>query len=314
MSKRGSVAWRLVKETYSEWSRDNALRLGAALSYYTVFSLPPLLFLAVGIAGILFGEEAARGHLVGEVRVRIGVPAAEAIRTILEHSGGSASGVAATIVGLFLLAVGATAVFGELQDDLNTIWGIREKPGRAVFSLLRSRIHSFVIVVGIGIFLLAFLALSTLAAAFKEMLTARLAVPPQFARLFHALDFLVSFSIITVVFAMIYKVLPYAKIAWRDVALGAAATSLLFTIGKLFVGMYLGGSGIVSAYRAAGSLIVLIVWIYFSAQVLLLGAEFTQVYARYRGREIEPAENAEWIRKPPPGQGGIDRSREDSAA
>lgn len=312
---RGKVpVWLLLKETYREWRRDDALHHGAALSYYTVFSLPPLLFLVVAIAGLVFGEEAARGHLLTHVHALIGEKGAQAVRTVLENTGGEKTSLIATIVGLVFLLIGATAVFAELQNSLNTIWGIREKPGRRVWSLLRARLLSFAVVMGIGIFMLLFLAAEAVVSGLGSLLRATLPVPPQVVYVLQAMSFFVSFLVVTHLFAMIYKVLPYAKIAWRDVWLGAAATAFLFTVGKFFLGVYLGSSRIVSAYRAAGSLIVLFVWIYFSAQILFLGAEFTQVYARWRGREIEPSEHAEWIVKRPAVPVEPETLREDSAA
>lgn len=295
MSKRWAGAWELLKETYAEWRRDKAVRFGAALSFYTVFSLPPLLFLVVSIAGAIYGEEAIQGHIVGQVEEFIGKRGAEVIQTILQHAGDEKKSLAAAIVSFLILAIGATAVFVELQDSLNAIWEIREKPNRSLLSFLKKRVLSFAIVLGIGLFLVVSLVLSALVAALGGLLHNYWFVPTHVVYLLHALNFLVSFLVITVLFAMIYKVLPHAKIAWRDVWLGAAATALLFTIGKLFVGLYLGGSGTVSAYRATGSLIILIVWIYFSAQIFFFGAEFTQVYARRGGREIEPSEQAERI-------------------
>lgn len=307
-------AWLLLKETYREWSRDNALRHGAALSYYTVFSLPPLLFLVVAISGLVFGEEAARGQLLTHAQRLIGARGAHAIRVVLENTGGERTSVIATIVGAVFLLAGATAVFTELQDSLNTIWGIREKPGRTVPALLRTRLLSFAMVAAIGLFMVVLLVAAAVVSALGGLLGGIWPIPPDVVAILQALDFVVSFMVVTVLFAMIYKFLPYAKIAWRDVWLGAAAAAFLFTIGRFFIGMYLGSSRIVSAYRAAGSLIILFVWIYFSAQILFLGAEFTQVYARLRGREIEPSRHAERIGKRP--EQGMEREAvgEDSAA
>jgi membrane protein len=314
MEQKRVGAWWLLKETYAEWRRDKALRFGAALSFYTVFSLPPLLFLVVSIAGVVYGEEATRGHLVGQVEGLIGERGAEAIQAILQHTGDETKGIAATILGVVVLIIGATAVFVELQDSLNAIWEIREKRNRTLLSILRTRILSFAIVLGIGFFLVVFLVLSALVAALGGVLRDFWFVPAHVVYLLHALNFLVSFLVITVLFAMIYKVLPHARIAWRDVWLGAAATAFLFTIGKLFVGLYLGGSGIVSAYRATGSLIILVVWIYFSAQIFFFGAEFTQVYARRGGREIEPSDHAERIHEREPENGALPAGRKDTAA
>jgi membrane protein len=314
MSLRTSTAWLLLKETYREWSRDNALRHGAALSYYAVFSLPPLLFLVVAISGLAFGEEAARGQLLSHAQRLIGERGAQAIRIVLEHTGGERTSIIATIVGAAFLLAGATAVFAELQDSLNTLWGIREKPGRAILAVLRTRLLSFAMVAGIGLFMLILLAAGAVVSAMGGLLGGIWQVPPDMVAALQALNFVVSFVAVTVLFAMIYKFLPHARVAWRDVWLGAAAAATLFTIGKFVIHMYLGSSRIVSAYRAAGSLIVLFVWIYFSAQILFLGAEFTQVYARLRGREIEPSRHAERIAGRP--EQGLEREAvgEDSAA
>lgn len=314
MKGRRIDAWSLLKETYAEWRRDNALRFGAALSYYTVFSLPPLLFLVVAVAGVIYGEEAAQGHLVAQAKGVVGELGAEAIQSILQHTGGGTRSILAAITGFVVLVVGATAVFAELQHSLNVIWGIREKPGRSIVSMLRTRILSFAVVLGIGFFMLVSLVLSALVSALGGVLRDLWFIPLHVVYVLHVLNFLVSFAVVTVLFAMIYKVLPYGRIAWRDVWLGAAATALLFTIGKFFVGLYLGGSGIVSAYRATGSLIVLFVWIYFSAQILYLGAEFTEVYARRRGRTIEPSWHAEWIPEGAPEGGEGPTDRKDTAA
>jgi membrane protein len=291
----------LLKEAFNEWSNDKAVKLGAALAYYTVFSLPPLLFIAVAVAGLVYGNDAAQGRLVEQFQGLVGADGARIIQTMIQKASGTGKGIAATAVGLLFLLLGAGGVFGELQDSLNTVWGLRLKPGGTIRSILRTRLLSFAMVVSIGFILLVSLVVSAALSALSAYLDRLWPGPPLVGYLLQALNLIVSFGITTLLFALIYRVLPDARIAWRDVWLGAAFTALLFTVGKFLIGLYLGRSTIGSTYGAAGSLIVLLLWIYYSAQILFFGAEFTEVYANRYGSGIKPDPHAETVEiKPPP--------------
>ncbi len=279
----------LLRKTFAEWNEDKAPRLAAALAYYTAFSIAPLLIVAISIAGLAFGEEAVQGQVRYQIDGLVGSQAAGAIQEMLVNFHRADSGIIASIIGIITLFLGAAGLFGQLQDALNTIWEVAPKPGAGILSMLRQRFISFTMVLGIGFLLLVSLVLS---AAVTLIGNAIFRFIPQSEFLLQLVNFLLSFGIITVLFALIYKILPDAKIAWRDVWLGAAVTSLLFAIGKLVIGLYLGNSAMGTAYGAAGSFVVLLVWIYYSAQILLFGAEFTQVYARMYGSKIEPSANA----------------------
>src|SRR5438034_981938 len=243
--------WDFLKETFSEWSEDRAPRMGAALAYYTVFSLAPVLVIAIGVAGIFFGQRMAEGRLMHEIRNLVGPEGAGAIRAMIANAAADRpGGMVATMMGVAALVVGATGAFVELQDALNTIWKVQPRP-RGLLRMLKDRFLSFTLVVGIGFLLLVSLVISAALAALGSV-TARYVSPS----LLHGVNFLVSFGVITVLFAMIFKILPDAKIAWRDVWLGAAVASLLFSAGKFIIGLYLGKSGMASAYGAAGSLVI----------------------------------------------------------
>jgi membrane protein len=287
--------WQLVKDTFHEWSEDKAPRLGAALAYYSVFSIAPLLIIAIGSAGLVFGEKAARGEIVSQVGDTIGESAAQAIEDMVKHTYESGGGVWATIVGMVIMFIGATGVFVQLQDALNTVWKVAPKPGRGVMGMIRDRFLSFSVVLGIGFLLLVSLVASAALSALGKFLTP--GALPGGAYLWEALNFVISLLSITLFFALLFKWLPDVKIAWRDVWIGAAATALLFTVGTLLIGVYLGESGTSSAFGAAGALVILLVWVYYSAQIVLLGAEFTRVYANRFGSHVVPADNAMPVRQ-----------------
>lgn len=281
---------RLIKETIAEWNQDNVPLLAAALAYYTLFSLAPLLLIAIAIAGAVFGEEAARGEIVGQIQGLVGREGAAAIEAMLQNTQKPGSGgTIATLVSVAVLLFGASGVFGQLQTALNTIWEVKPQPGRGLKSFVQARFLSFAMVLVIGFLLLVSLVLSTVLSALGHLLTGWVS---DYVGLGNLLNFLLSFAVITVLFAAIYKFLPDAEMAWRNLWMGAAATALLFNIGKFLLGLYLGNSGVGSAYGAAGSLVVLLVWVFYSAQILLIGAEFTQVYSKYRGTPVRPAKHA----------------------
>lgn len=279
----------LFKETFAEWNKDKASRLAAALAYYTIFSLAPLLIIVIAIAGSVFGEEAAKGEIVGQIRGLVGKEGAEFIQTAIENASKPAAGTIASIISVALLLFGASGVFAELQDALNTIWEVQPKPGRGVLNVIRSRFLSFTMVLGIGFLLIVSLVASAILAAVVNFLGHLL---PGLDALWNLANFVVSFLLTTVLFGLIYKVLPDVKITWSDVWIGAAITSLLFSIGRFLLGQYLGNNSFGSTYGAAGSLVVILAWVYYAAQILFFGAEFTQVYARRYGSQIVPAANA----------------------
>ena len=272
----------LLKTAYLEWSKDKAPRMGAALAYYTIFSLAPLLIIAVAIAGLAFGMQAAQGEIAGQIQGLVGREGAKAIEAMIQSAHKPAHGVIGSMIGVFALFLGASGVFCEIQDALNCIWHVNPDRETGIRCLIKARFLSFGMVLGIGFLLLVSLLLSALLAAVAKYLGDMLPIP---AVLFESLDFLLSLLSITVLFALIFKLLPKTKIAWSDVWIGAALTSLLFTAGKFVIGFYIGKSVAASAYGAAGSLVVVIVWIYYSALLLYFGAEFTRVYARTLGSQ-----------------------------
>ncbi|HTE53415.1 MAG TPA: YihY/virulence factor BrkB family protein [Kofleriaceae bacterium] len=298
-------SWDLVKATFSEWVDDKASRLAAALAYYTAFSLAPLLVIAIGVAGLVFGDEAAQGRIVGELQSLMGPDGARFVEELIAASRRPASGITATVVGVVILLFGATGVFGELQDALNTIWGVKPGPSRqGLRGILKDRLLSFTMVLGTGFLLLVSLALSAAFAVIGSRVGGLLPFPEAALQL---VNFLVSLGFITLLFALIFKVVPDAKIAWRDVWIGALITALLFSLGKLVIGLYLGKSTVTSSFGAAASLAVMLIWIYYSAQILFIGAEFTQVYATRFGSRIRPARGAVALTDEDRAQQGIAR-------
>jgi membrane protein len=279
----------LLKQTFTAFGEDKAPRLAAALAYYTVFSLAPLLVVVIAIAGLAFGQEAARGQITGQIQQLVGVTAAKAIQEILASASKPSSGIVATTIGVVTLLLGAAGVFGQLQDALNTVWGVAPKPGRSFWETIKDRFASFTMVLGVGFLLLVSLSMSTALSALVKYVSG---VVPFLAVLGQVLDFVVSFGVVTLLFALLFKYLPDVKIGWRDVWMGAAMTALLFVVGKFAIGLYLGRSGVASAYGAAGSLVVLLLWVYYAAQILLFGAEFTKAYAKNYGSQIVPADDA----------------------
>jgi membrane protein len=282
----------LLKSSARAWIDDEALRLSASLAYYAVFSLAPLLVLVVSAASLIFGEKAARGQISEELEALAGSRAAEALEALLATAAThKTTGVFAAVAGVVALFFGASGVFLELKNALNTIWGVVVKPGRTVRRLIRDRLMTFSMVLSIGFLLLVSLLLSAALAALGKFMSWLLPLP---AGLWEVLDFLISFGVITVLFALILKILPNARIRWRDLWIGATLISLLFTIGKFGIGFYLGTSSTVSAYGAAASVLIILLWVYYSACILFFGAEFTKLYACRFGSGINPDERAMW--------------------
>ncbi|HET6597326.1 MAG TPA: YihY/virulence factor BrkB family protein [Anaerolineales bacterium] len=279
----------LIKDTFREWREDAANRLAAALAYYTTFSLAPLLVLILAIAGLVSGREAAQTQTMAQVEDLIGVEGREFVEGMIESASQPETGLAATFIGAVTLLFGALGVFGELQNSLNTIWEVKPKPAKnwidGVKRFVLRRLLSFTMVLGIGFLLLASLVVSAAVSAFGEYIGTRWPMADFWLNL---INFIVSFLVVTFLFAMIFKFLPEIKLAWKDVWLGAAVTSALFSLGKFLIGLYLGRSEVGTTFGAAGSLAILLIWIYYSAQILFFGAEFTQVYANRYGSKIVP--------------------------
>lgn len=276
----------LLKETYKEFMDDNGLKLSAALSYYTIFSLPPLLIVIISLGGIFFGADAVRGAILGQIRGLAGDGAALQIQQTINNLKLSSSNTLAATLGIIILLIGASGVFSEIQSSINHIWSIKTKPKHGMIKFLYSRLMSFSMVGSVGFLLLAGLVVSSLIDVVNRRLV--LILPHNAVILFHGLNTLIAFIIITISFSIIFKLLPAGKMTLRDCFAGAAFTAFLFMIGKFTIGVYLGRHNIASVYGAAGSVIVILAWVYYSAAILYFGAEFTKVYAHTRGMEVVP--------------------------
>ncbi|MBW8889645.1 MAG: YihY/virulence factor BrkB family protein [Fibrobacteres bacterium] len=286
------TAFTLTKDSAKAWGEDKASRLAAALSYYTIFSIAPLLVLAIAVAGLVFGRDAASNQLFGEIRGLVGDQGAQAIQTMVQSVNQKGGSILATIVGIVTLLIGASGAFGQLQDALNTIWQVQPKPGLGIKGFLRTRFLSFSMVLVIGFLLLVTLVISAVLSALGHYLEGILPIPPALMQL---LNFAISFGVTALLFTLIYKVLPDVTVRWRDVWIGGFVTAFLFSIGRYLIGLYLGRGSVSSAYGAAGSLVLILIWIYYSAQILFFGAEFTKVFANRYGSHIQPSPYAEPI-------------------
>jgi membrane protein len=295
MRIRVTTIFKLFKETFQEWQRDKASLLAAALAYYTVFSITPLLVIAIAIAGAVFGQDTAKGEILAQVNSLVGEKGAQAIEMTLDNVNQPQLKSTASIISVVVLLIGASGVFAQLQDALNTVWNVKAKPEVGIWLFIRKRLLSFGMVLVIGFLLLVSLIVSAVLAGISKL---EINVLPGFTPLWQLLNFGVSFGFISLLFALIYKYLPDAKVRWKDVWVGAIITALLFSIGKYLIGLYLGRGSFGSAYGAAGSLIVFLAWVFYSAQILLFGAEFTQVYARKYGRQIRPNKHSEITNSP----------------
>jgi membrane protein len=283
--------WQFLKTTINEWVEAEPFQLAAALSYYTLFSLAPLLLIAIGVAGLVFGREAAQNQIVETLQGMIGQDSAKAVQEMIQASNEKPkTGMLSTIIGFVALLFGAGGVVGQLQTSLNRIWEVKPKPGQGIWGFLRQRFFSFAMVLAIGFLLLVSLVVTAVLSSFTGMLSSFLGDATFVA---HAIDIVVSFGFVTLLFALIYKYVPDVEIQWRDVWVGAALTSILFTLGKYLIGLYIGTSGVSSTFGAAGSLITILVWVYYSSLIFFLGAEFTRVYATEYGSGVAPAENAQ---------------------
>ena len=307
-----SNMWRILKRTFNDWSEDKAPRLAAALAYYTMFSLAPLLIIAIGIAGLVFGDEAARGEIVTQVRGLLGQSGAEAVEAMIQNASQRDSGLLATVVGIAALLFGAAGLFGQLQDALNTIWEVKPKPRSGIVALLRERLLSFGIVIIVAFLLVASLLVSAFIAGASKYMSGLL---PGSDAMWQVVELVVSVGVMTGIFALMFKYLPDAVISWRDVGVGALITAVLFTVGKFLIGLYLGRSSVSSAFGAGGSVVIVMVWVYYTAQIILFGAEFTQVWADESGSRVVPTPNAEPVTPEARAQEGMtpstDRTREE---
>jgi membrane protein len=290
-----SKTWYLLKNTTLEFLDDNAIKLSAALAYYTIFALPPLLIIIITICGFFFGEEAVTGQLYGQIDGLVGRDAAIQIQGAIKNVELSGSNVFVTIFGVIMLLMGASGVFAEIQSSINYIWGLRAKPNKGLKKFIQNRIMSFSMIVSLGFLLIVSLMVNTV----LDMVNSRLKLyfPESTVYLFYVLNSIIVLGIITLLFAIIFRTLPDGKIKWRDACLGAACTAVLFMIGKFVIGYYLGNSTIGSIYGAAGSVIIILVWVYYSSIILYFGAEFTKVYAKKYGGDISPNEYSVEIKK-----------------
>jgi membrane protein len=278
----------LLKETGQQWSEDEAARLAASLALYTLLSIAPLLVIAVAVAGLAFGDEAARGQISQQISTVVGPQAGQSIEGMVANARTPSSGIISSIVGIVVVLFGASGVFGELQSALNRIWEVKPRPGRGIKGMLRDRFLSFSMVMGVAFLLLVSLVVSAALASVTTFFQGMIAFP----FLWQAVNVLVGVAATSVIFALIFKLVPDVKIAWRDVWVGGFVTALAFSIGRVALGWYVGRSATVSPFGAAGSLVALVVWVYYSAQILFMGAEFAQVYASRYGSRIVPSKNA----------------------
>lgn len=302
MRFRPREAMSLLRQTIADWNEDKVPRLGAALAFYTALSIAPLLVLSLRIAAMFFGVDAAQNEIESQIDSMVGEKGAEAVQVMLEDANKPQSGAIAMVLSIFTLLFGASGVFGQLQDSLNTIWEVAPKPGRGILGIVRDRFLSMAMVMGVAFLLLVSLIIS---ASLSFLGAYAFRWPDDWQIAAQIVNQLVSLAVITGLFAMMFKYLPDAKIAWQDVWLGALITAVLFTVGKFAIGLYLGRSAWASSYGVAGSLIVLLVWVYYSAQIVFFGAEFTQVYANRYGNRIVPSENAEAVTEKKRAQEGL---------
>ena len=270
--------WRLFKMAVTAWSNDYAPSMGAALSYYTLFSIAPLLLIVIAVAGWFFGDDAVRGELTGGLQSLMGEDGAKAVEGLLTSVSEPKEGIIATVIGILVLIIGATTVFGELQNSLDRIWRAPAREAGGVWKLLRSRLLSIGMILGIAFLLMVSLVLDTVLQSLSKMWGTE-----GWQVLAQGINFVAGFALTTTVFALIYKLMPRAKIEWHDVWVGAAVTAVLFTVGKFLISLYIGRSAVASSFGAAGSLAVVMIWVYYSAQIFLLGAEFTWVYSHEHG-------------------------------
>lgn len=288
-NKLTSIA-SLLKPALWQWYSHNAFEMAAALAYYTLVSLAPLIIILIAIVGPFFGTAATENYIVGAIAGIAGEESARAVQAIVHNANQQGSGVLASVIGIVLLLLGAGAVVGQLQQSLNVIFGVTPKPDIDWWAFLRARFFSYAMLLAIGFLLLVSLVVTTVLSAISKYFSYLL---PSLAAIWPAVDLISSFALVTLLFAMIYKILPDVHIAWRDALLGAALTSFLFSVGKLMIGLYLGRSSVAAAYGAAGSVVTILLWVYYSALIVFFGAEITQLYAAHVGAGIAANELAD---------------------
>lgn len=294
MKKKFLSLYYFIKKVIAEFSDDNILKYSASLAYYTVFSLAPMLIIIMSICGALYGKEAAQGKVYAEIKDLVGDAAALQIQEIIKNIHLTKDTPIATVFSTIVLIIGGTGIFGEIQDSLNKIWGLKVNAKKVWWKLILNRLLSFSLVISLGFVLIVSLVLNALIAILGNRLNHFLS---GIGKLFiPILDYALSFGITAILFAIIFKVLPDAKIKWKDVSVGALITALLFTLGKLGIGYYLSRSNMATAYGAAGSVIIIMLWAYYSSVILYLGAEFTKVYANEHGTKIQPNEYSVWVK------------------
>jgi membrane protein len=281
---------RLLKQSGLEWYKSRTFELGAALAFYAVFSIAPVIVLAFTAASLILGKEAAQGRVTQEIENTVGHTVAVAIQSTARYTYRSGSSVPATVLSIVFFGFGATGLFLQLQSALNAIWEVAPKPGRGLRGLLRDRLGSFLAVLAISGLLLAELLVTAAVAALGQSMPRSLTL--EGIPLWRGVTLVVSWAFLTLAIALAYRILPDAKIAWRDVGVGASVSALLFLLGNHLIGWYLAATSVTSVYRAAGSIVIVLLWVYYSSQVVLFGAEFTRVYAKHRGSPLEPKENA----------------------
>ena len=294
MRKKIITVYAYLRQVFTEFLEDNILKYSASLAYYTVFSLAPVLIVIISICGLLFGKEAIEGHIYSQIKGFVGSDAAAQVQDTIKNIHLTGHNIFATIVSIIILLIGATGIFGEVQDSLNKIWGLRIKKRAPWWRLIINRLLSFSLIISIGFVMMVSLLLNAIISAFGNFMGRYFS---EFSIvLVQITDSVLTFVITTFLFSLMFKVLPDAKIKWKDVFIGGLITSLFFTLGKLAIGYYLGSSNIANVYGAAGSIMIIMVWVYYSSIILYLGAEFTKVYAKLHGGKIFPNDYAVWIK------------------
>jgi membrane protein len=292
--------FELVRDTFKDWSEDKAARLGAALAYYTIFSIGPLLLIAVAIASFVFAD--AQGQIVSKIQGVVGKDSADVIAQTMANANKGGANIFATVIGIVTLLLGASGVFGQLKDALNTIWEVQPKPGQGLLATLRERFLSFTMVLGTGFLLLVSLVVSAGVAALSDFLRSIL---PGGDIIGFIISIITSLLVVTLMFMLLFKFLPDVKIAWGDVWIGGLVTAILFLVGQFALGLYIGSGAVGTSFGAVSSLVIILVWIYYSTQILFLGAEFTQVYTNKYGSRVRPKENAELVTEDARAQQGM---------
>ncbi|MCY7349248.1 MAG: YihY/virulence factor BrkB family protein [Cytophagaceae bacterium] len=295
MKKYSLQLWETLKGAFTAFNDDNALKMSASLSYYTIFSLSPMLIIIISLCGLFFGREAVQGQIYGQIRGLVGESSAVQIQELIKNAELSNQSGFAAVIGVVILLIGATGVFAEIQDSINSIWSLKAKPKKSWLKYLINRLLSFSMIVSIGFLLLVSLVVSTALDFSSDYLQRYFSDAAVY--LFYVINYVVVLAIISLLFAIIFKVLPDGYLRWRDALIGAAFTAVLFVVGKLLIGLYLGSSGVSSTYGAAGSIILILLWVYYTAAILYFGAEFTKVYAEKFGTKIVPKAHAVRVEK-----------------